>query len=616
MNCAGCLGLVSILWVQRRGGKRVNEPRAEYERRLKGHERALAACEARHVWVGNAKLAVIAVGLVLVWLVWARRAVDAYWLLVPAAYVVLGVVHELILRKRRAEETAVALYRRGIGRIEDRWAGSGTAGEEFREKDHVYADDLDLFGTGSLFELLSTARLPMGEKQLADWLKNGSGMEDVLERQELIKELSGKLDLHRDLAVTGEELRARLVPERVLEWGESATLLPEKLRYVVAALATAAAVAAIYYGTTEIYLPFLSVLIAEAVLRRFLEKRATTALAKLDCNAEGLLLFSKVLGRIENESFETKRLKELAAELKAGGKPASSVVKELARIVYWVDGRDSLLAKILDWLFVYTLQVAFAAEAWKRRNGKQLRRWMAIAGELEALISLGTYAYEHPKDVFPEIAEAKSIGTRFEGEGLGHPLISEAQCVRNSVRLNGATRVLLVSGSNMSGKSTLLRTVGINAVLAMAGAPVRAASLRMTPLAIGTRIRSADSLQEGRSNFYTEILHIKRVFELVGKEKSVLFLFDELLDGTNSNDRRIGAEKLLRTLVEAGAIGMVTTHDLALTEVGAAIGDGLKNVHFEDQVEHGKMKFDYRLREGVVRKSNAIELMRIVGLDV
>jgi MutS domain V len=595
----------------------VSEPRAEYEKRLKAHEQALAACEARHVWVGNAKLAVIAAGLALGWFVWARHAFDASWLLAPAAaYVALAVIHEMTLRKRRAEESAVALYRRGIARIEDRWAGSGATGEEFREKDHVYADDLDLFGQGGLFELLSTARLPMGERQLADWLKNASRMEEVHRRQELIKELKNKLDLHRDLAVTGEELRARLVPERVLEWSESATLLPETLRYVAAALGVAAAAAAIYYGTTEIYLPFLSVLIAEAVLRRFLEKRATTALAKLDCNAEGLLLFSKILGLIESESFETKRLKELAAELKAGGKPASSVVKELARIVYWVDGRDSLLAKILDWLFVYTLQVAFAAEAWKRRNGKQLRRWMAIAGEMEALISLGTYAYEHPKDVFPEIAEAKSIGTRFEGEGLGHPLISEAQCVRNSVRLNGATRVLLVSGSNMSGKSTLLRTVGINAVLAMAGAPVRAVSLRMTPLAIGTRIRSADSLQEGRSNFFTEILHIKRVFELVGKEKSVLFLFDELLDGTNSNDRRIGAEKLLRTLVEAGAIGMVTTHDLALTEVGAAIGDGLKNVHFEDQVEQGKMKFDYRLREGVVRKSNAIELMRIVGLDV
>ena len=595
----------------------MSEPRAEYEKRLKGHEQALAACEARHVWVGNAKLAVIAAGLAMAWFVWARHAFDLSWLLAPAAaYLALAVMHEMTLRKRRAEESAVALYRRGIARIEDRWTGSGATGEEFREKDHVYADDLDLFGRGGLFELLSTARLPMGERQFADWLKNASRMEDVHERQELVKELRNKLDLHRDLAVAGEELRARLVPQRVLEWSESAMLLPETLRYVVAALAVAVAVAAIYYGTTEIYLPFLSVLIVEAVLRRFLEKRANGALTKLDCNAEGLLLFSKILQRIESESFETKRLKELAVELKTGGERASSAVKKLARIVYWVDGRDSLLAKILEWLFAYTLQVAFAAEAWKRRHGKQLRRWMAIAGEMEALISLATYAYEHPKDVFPKIVEAKSAEARFEGEALGHPLIPDAQCVRNSVRLNGATRVLLVSGSNMSGKSTLLRTVGINAALAMAGAPVRAASLQMTPLAIGTRIRSADSLQEGRSNFYTEILHIKRVFELVGKEKAVLFLFDELLDGTNSHDRRIGAEKLLRTLVSGGAIGMVTTHDLALTEVGVAIGDGLKNVHFEDHVEQGKMKFDYRLREGVVTKSNAIELMRIVGLDV
>jgi DNA mismatch repair ATPase MutS len=241
---------------------------------------------------------------------------------------------------------------------------------------------------------------------------------------------------------------------------------------------------------------------------------------------------------------------------------------------------------------------------------------MAIAGEMEALISLGTYAYEHASDVFPEVVDAKGEQAFFDAAELGHPLIAAAQCVRNSLRLDAKTRVLLVSGSNMSGKSTLLRTVGINAVLAMAGAPVRASALRMAPLAIGTRIRSADSLQEGRSNFYTEILHIKRVFELVGKEKALLFLFDELLDGTNSHDRKIGAEKLLRTLVEAGAIGMVTTHDLALTEIGAAIGDVVQNVHFEDQVEQGKMKFDYRLRDGVVTKSNAIELMRIVGLEV
>jgi hypothetical protein len=595
----------------------VSEARAEYDRRLKGHDVELGVFEARHRRFGDAKLAVIAVGIVAAWFVVTRQSMDANWLwLVVAVYVALAVAHELTLRKRRAAESAVAHYRRGIARMEDKWAGSGATGEEFREKEHVYADDLDLFGRGCLFELLSTARLPMGEKHLADWLKQASSGETIRERQQLVKELRGKLDLHRDLAIMEEELRSQLVPERVLEWGESETALRAELRPVVALLAVAAGAAAIYYGMTVVYWPLLSVLLAEAVVRRIFEKRAKDALSLPDCNAEGLLLFSKVLERIENETFEAKRLKELAAELKLGGEAASTAVQRLARVVYWVDGRDSLLGKILEWLIVYSLQVAFAAEAWKRRHGKQLRRWMAIAGELEALISLGTYAYEHPGDVFPELVEVESEHAFFDATEIGHPLIAATKCVRNSVKLDGTTRVLLVSGSNMSGKSTLLRTVGINAVLAMAGAPVRAASLRMAPLAIGTRIRSADSLQEGRSNFYTEILHIKRVFELLGKDKALLFLFDELLDGTNSHDRRIGAEKLLRTLVEAGAIGMVTTHDLALTEIGAAIGAEVKNVHFEDQLEQGKMKFDYRLREGVVTKSNAIELMRIVGLDV
>lgn len=595
----------------------MSEPRAEYAKRLAQHEAELAEFEGRHRRFGDAKLAVIAAGFLAAWFVVARQAMDADWLwIVVALYAALAVAHELTLRKRRAAESAVTLYRRGIARIEDKWAGSGATGEEFREKDHVYADDLDLFGCGCLFELLSTARLPMGEKRLADWLKQVASVEMIRERQQLVKELRGKLDLHRDLAIAGEELRARLVPERVLEWGESEARLPTALRPLVALLAMAASAAAIYYGMTVEYWPLLSVLFMEGVVRRFLDKRAKDSLALLDCNAEGLLLFSRVLARIERETFATKRLAEFAAELKSGGDRASKAVGRLARIVYWVDGRESLLGKIMEWLIVYTLQVAFAAEAWKRKHGKHLRRWMAIAGEMEALISLATYSYEHLGDVFPEVVGAKGGPAFFEAAELGHPLIPATQCVRNSLRLDGATRVLLVSGSNMSGKSTLLRTVGINAVLAMAGAPVRAAALRMTELAIGTRIRSADSLQEGRSNFYTEILHIKSVFELLGKERALLFLFDELLDGTNSHDRRIGAEKLLRGLVEAGAIGVVTTHDLALTEIGAAIGAVVKNVHFEDQVEHGKMKFDYRLREGVVTKSNAIELMRIVGLDV
>ncbi|GAC1635238.1 MAG: MutS family DNA mismatch repair protein [Candidatus Acidiferrum sp.] len=595
----------------------MNEPRAEYAKRLAEHDAELAACEARHEWFGNAKLAVIGAGIVAGWFVVARQAMDAHWLWIAAAgFVALAVGHEWTLRKRRAAQSGVALYRRGIARIEDKWVGTGSTGEAYREKDHVYAEDLDLFGRGCLFELLSTARLPMGEKKLAEWLQHGASAEEIRERQELVKELREKLDLHRDLAIVGEELRARLAPERVLEWGESETFLARGLRLPAGVLAAAAVAALVYYGMSGVYWPLLSVLLTEGVLRRMLEKRAKNALMHLDCNAEGLLLFSRILERLEREPFEAGRLKELAAELKDGGEAASHAMRKLARIMYWVDGRESLLGKILEWLIVYTAQVAFAAESWKKRHGRKLRRWMAIAGEMEALISLGTYAYEHPGDEFPEVVDARREESFFDGEALGHPLLAAEQCVRNSVRLDGATRVLLVSGSNMSGKSTLLRTVGINAVLAMAGAPVRAGRLRMTPLLIGTRIRSSDSLQEGRSNFYTEILHIKRVFELAEKEKALLFLFDELLDGTNSHDRRIGAEKLLRTLAEAGAMGMVTTHDLALTEIDGAIGAEVKNVHFEDNVERGKMRFDYRLREGVVTKGNAIELMRIVGLDV
>jgi DNA mismatch repair ATPase MutS len=176
--------------------------------------------------------------------------------------------------------------------------------------------------------------------------------------------------------------------------------------------------------------------------------------------------------------------------------------------------------------------------------------------------------------------------------------------------------VLLVSGSNMSGKSTLLRAVGINAVLAFAGAPIRGKALRVTPLALGTRIRTSDSLQEGLSNFYAEILRIRKVFELIDAQNSLLFLFDELLEGTNSHDRRIGAECLVRALIDDGAIGMVTTHDLALTDMAASIGSVVRNAHFQDFIENGEMRFDFKLRDGVVTKSNALELMRLVGLKV
>jgi hypothetical protein len=596
----------------------VLEPRAEYGKRMEVHLRKIAAKERQHIRVGNSKLAVIVAGLVLAWLCFERHLLSAYWLLVPIGiYIVLAILHERIIRDRTHAETAANFYSRGIARIEDRWSGTGATGDRFRDESHVYADDLDLFGRGCLFELLSTARMPMGENRLAEWLRSPSPLRAVIERQGLIAELRTKLDLREDLAVMGEDLRVRLNPELLTTWCEGEPILGgPALRAIAAAFALAAVASFLYFVGTAIYWPFLLVLIVEGTLFLRLRGRATTVISGVNCNAEGLVLFSQILERLEREPFTSPRLQQLAAELREGAEPDSRAVRRFSRIVNWIDAHDSLIVKIIDLPLLYIVQTGLAAEAWRKRWGHRMRIWIDVSGEMEALLSLATYSFEHPEDTFPEFTNAGGSGAFFAGEEIGHPLIPASQCVRNSVRLDASTRVLLVSGSNMSGKSTLLRTVGINTVLAMAGAPIRGKSLCLAQLSLGTRLRSIDSLQEGRSTFYTEVLRIRQVFDLVNGEAPVLFLFDELLDGTNSHDRRIGAECLVRALLEAGAIGIVTTHDLALTEITESLGGIVHNVHFQDYVEDGKMRFDYKLRDGVVTKSNALELMRLAGLKV
>lgn len=594
------------------------DPDAEYSKRLQGHLQTIAEKERAHIRLGNSKLAVIVVAVALVWLSLGKHLLPLGWVAVPViVYAVLAILHELTVRSRTRAETAASFYRKGIARIEDRWAGTGETGERFRNTNHIYADDLDIFGRGGLFELLSTARSPMGENRLAAWLSSPSPTPEITERQKLVAELREKLDLREDMAVIGQELRVRLDPESLTSWSESKAGLPSSaFRGIAALLAISFAVSLYYLVRTGVVVPALVVLAIAGIFHSWLKKRATSLVDTLHSNAEGLLLFSKLLSRLESEQFESPRLVGFIQGLKRTLHPASDSIRKFAQIVAWIDAREGLLARLIDIPFLYTVQVAFAAEAWRRQFGTHVRTWINIVAEMEALLSLAAYSFEHPSDPFPKFVEIGDPGAVFDGEELGHPLIASSQCVRNSVRLDGGTRVLLVSGSNMSGKSTLLRTAGINAVLAMAGAPIRGSSLRLTPLWIGTRIRSTDSLQEGRSSFYTEILRIREVFKDTGSQTPLLFLFDELLEGTNSKDRRIGAEGLIRALLDRGAIGLVSTHDLALTAITVALANLVRNVHFQDYVEDGKMRFDYKLRGGVVEKSNALELMRLIGLKV
>jgi hypothetical protein len=599
----------------------VLDPRAEYTRRVGIHQQAVSGQEAAHRKIGNAKFAAVAAALLVAFLSLAKQVFALSWLLAPVAiYAALAVLHERALRSRARAESAAAFYRRGISRMDDAWAGTGETGERFRDSAHNYADDLDLFGRRGLFELLSTARLPMGENFLAQWLRFPSPVATIIERQSLVADLRESLGLREAIAVMGAELRVRLKPESLVAWAEAKPALPgAAFRAVCVALALLAVAALVLFFLTSTYWPLLLILILETLLYFLFQKRAKGVIAEVSSNAEGLILFSQILRRLEQEPFASPRLQAFVVKFQQAGKPASRLVRKLASIVFWIDGSDSVLGRFLDLPLLYTIQTALAAESWRRRWGASLGAWVNAVGEMEALFSLATYSFEHPDDPFPIFARGDDSPLVFEAEDLGHPLIPASKCIRNSVTLGEGSRLLLISGSNMSGKSTFLRTVGINAILAHAGAPIRGKSLRLSPLLLGTRIRSADSLQEGRSNFYTEILRIRQVFEQTNQDQPLLFLFDELLEGTNSKDRRIGAEGLLRALLARKTIGIVTTHDLALTEIADSLGGkagNVHNAHFQDFVEGGQMRFDYKLREGVVARSNALELMRLIGLHV
>jgi DNA mismatch repair ATPase MutS len=329
--------------------------------------------------------------------------------------------------------------------------------------------------------------------------------------------------------------------------------------------------------------------------------------------AHELGLLSEVLVRIERERFSSPMLAKMRESIESEGEPPSKKLARLKRLTELLDSRDSIIVRMLEPFILWTPHLALRVEEWRAHSGAAVRRWLLAAGEMEALCSLASHAFEHPADPFPEFADS---GPWIEAEGVGHPLLPEDKVVRNDVQMGGALRLLVVSGSNMSGKSTLLRTLGVNTVLAQAGAPVRARRLRLSPLAVGASIRVTDSLQGGVSRFYAEILRLRQILDQTNGKLPVLFLIDEFLHGTNSHDRRIGAAALARGLVERGAIGLITTHDLALAEVAEELGERARNVHFEDHIEDGQIHFDYVMLPGVVRKSNAIELMRQVGLEI
>jgi MutS domain V len=610
-------------------------PRAEYERRVAARRLLAAERERTHAVTGISRFVVAAAGAVLLVMIFALKWLAPGWLAVlVVAFLALSYWHQRVTRALARARRAIDYYERGLARLDGRWQEFGDPGDRYLDDHHPNARDLDLFGKESLYQLLCTARTRSGKDLLAAWLLTPAEPNEVRARQAAIAELSSSLDLREDLALLGADVPAGVDLAKLAAWGEAPLILISRgLRWTAFVLAALAVVAAGYLivGFVQLVneqsvpvavawasgpgiLPLVGVGLVEAAFALALRGRVRRVLAPVERRAHDLAVFHGLLARLELEQFRSPRLVDLRAALKTSGKSPSERIEQLLALLELLDSNHNIYFAPFGALLLWTTQIAFALEAWRRGSGSLIPGWLAAVAQFETLAALATYAAENPEDPFPEVVEE---GPLFDGVGLGHPLLPKTACVRNDVQLGGDRRVLIVSGSNMSGKSTLLRTVGVAAVLALAGAPVRAHRLRVSPLTVGATLRVQDSLQGGVSRFMAEVQRVRQLVELARGSRPLLFLLDELFAGTNSHDRRLGAEAVIRTLVESGAIGLITTHDLALTHIAELLDGKGTNVHFEDNFqEGGGVSFDYRMRPGVVERSNALALMRSVGLEV
>jgi hypothetical protein len=588
-------------------------PAEQYSAYLADRNARLARFDALNARIESMRLGIGASFLIMAWLCFGPVRLPALWLMVPVlGFIAILFYHQRVRNQRTLARRAADFYQAGLDRLNDQWSGKGTSGARFDVQHHIYGDDLDLFGTDSLYELLCAARTQLGEDILARWLLAPAALGTIRARQAGIVDLRARLDFRESMAIDGESLKIDVHAETLDAWARAPNRLESRwIRWTAPLLAGIAVGTIVVWAVWDLLYPLLAVIVIEAAIGYFLRKPIREAITTVENAFDDLKVLSVLLKLIETQHFEAAPLLDLQRKLSSHRLNASAAISRLATIVNFVEARRNPILAPFLLLLMYPLQTALAAEQWRGIHGAVIHSWLEVLGEFEALLSLAQYSYEQCADPFPEFLDGAPA---FKATGLGHPLIAAAVRVCNDVAIEGKTRVLLVSGSNMSGKSTLLRTIGINTVLAMAGAPVRAASLQLTPLQIGASIRINDSLHEGSSRFYAEITRLRRLFE--PRPLPLLFLLDELLQGTNSADRRVGAQGLIRALIHQGSIGLISTHDLALTEIDGLEPGVIENVHFQDELVGGELKFDFKLRPGIVTQSNGIELMRSIGLDV
>ncbi|QRK13903.1 DNA mismatch repair protein MutS [Archangium violaceum] len=597
-----------------------SSPNRTYTERRAAAEAELKRLDAVSARYANLRALVFISGAAVALLVLFSRLPRTWWWAAGAALAVYGVLavlhHQVFLREER-QRLYVQLNERGLARLTRAWHDFAERGERFLTGSHLYATDLDVFGQGSVFQLMNETATRAGEERLAAWLSWPAQAEVVRARQGAARELVPRLDFRQDVCVEARTVaREKADPGLFIQWAESGPSL-STIRWArpVAVVLPLVTLALFVLGRFDVlprplwYIGLLAQLAVAVATRnplRAMEER-------MSAGERGFVRYAPVFERVERERFEHPELRRVQSGLQREGEaPVSTRLKSFSRLYSFVEFKRHQFHPIVHLFTLWDIHSLFALERWRERHGAQVRGWFDALAELEALSCLAGLAYDRPGFTWPTLEEG---GPKVKATGVGHPLLDEP--VLNDVELPGPGCALLLTGSNMSGKTTLLRALGLNSVLALAGAPVCARSFTLTPLQVLTSMRVKDSLERGVSYFYAEVQRIKAVLDAaVAAKGHALFLLDEILLGTNTRERQIASREVLRLLLKTGACGGVTTHDLSLANLAEEHGGKVVNMHFRDHLENGKMVFDYKLRAGVVDTTNALRVLKMAGVPV
>jgi len=540
------------------------------------------------------------------------------------AFLVLVVWHSRVIAEEDLARRFARVNKDALARTTGHFSELAENGARFSDAAHPYSSDLDVFGPASLFQRVSVAHTRVGQEKLASFFNQASPRATILERQIAVRALSPLLDLRQRIEAlalgivdpVGSKRQEPPNPEPLLRWAEEKPQLKYWLHVVWGArilpfFTIGGMVAWSSFGRSWLWFTLPAALsmfvlsLANAITSRVFHAVSETQGA--------FLRYGTLLGELESLKVDAPLIHSAQARLTQSGKKPSEEMRRFERVVGFFELKhNGMIYPVVNLFLLWDVHCVLALEAWQERAGRFVREWLDVVGEAEAWSSLAGLAHDEPEFCFPEFSDQPC----FQAEGLGHVLIERSVRVTNDVSLPYAGSALLVTGSNMSGKSTLLRSMGVANVLALAGAPVCAKKLTLAEFSLNTSIRMSDSLASGVSHFYAELNKLKAVVDATAGKKPVFFLLDEILHGTNSLERQIGARWVIGELIKRGALGAVSTHDMGLAELEPELMKRVTLIHFRESVHNSEMTFDYKAHPGPVQAGNALRLMRRIGLEV